>query len=145
MECLPAAWDKIRWHNRHHPSSRTEHPAGGRKVEENYCHPSSVRGNKGWEMGHYWKCNYRAEQKIGRREIKEIRKLCFIKSNTQLGEWSVTSAKVSDPSNCNIILLSFRVLSLDYIRFILKTIYYIQYKVNGSLFPMTRSYPSNYM
>ena len=48
-------------------------------------------------MGHYWKCNYRPEQKIGRLEIKEIRKLCFIKSNTQLVEWSVMSAKVSDP------------------------------------------------
>ena len=70
--------------SRHHPSSSREHPAGGRKVEENYCHPSSVRGNKGWEMGHYWKCNYRAQQKIGRLEIKEIRqenrKIVFYKA-----------------------------------------------------------------
>ena len=51
---------------------------GRRKVCWNYCDPSSVRGNKGQEMGHYWKCNYGSLDWEGKK-LERRGEVCLVK------------------------------------------------------------------
>ena len=51
---------------------------GRRKVCWNYRDPSSMRENKGQEMGHYWKCNYGSLDGEGKK-LKRRGEVCLVK------------------------------------------------------------------